>query len=522
MVDAGAAVVGFVMSTISWYGMLRNGAQTIYDDAYTLRNFSREVEQIKGKAESQRDEMLVWQEKWMLFRGAPDLLYQDFWGTERFQRIRTTLEGMNDDFQRVRHQLESLGLETTIADPNLGCDCDTAADHAQIMGHWSRDRFTCWKRMRWMLLQKKHLNDLLNKLGEKLEQITRDSEMGWTRLRPNNVQNVDFDAVYHDVLQKLLTPIACGSVAETNALRDSCANIHTLFKTEMELNIFNVGREDAHRRAIGRTTKCGRLHLNILTRQGPVATQMRVRKTLESDLEALELKEIQQAFSQIVSGNTTPWKISAAAGIDFKVAQGDPNRPARNTRTWEAARRFFSEDHLSNQVSSRLAISWKSRLAYELSLACFVFYRSQWFSGVCGCELRSAELLTGPGTARDCEFSLAFVADHDQITCWQDQWDRDIKPLRRLGLVLVEIVLGKQVSFKWERDQPISEITLAGNREPTKVDEILQLVYDSMGKSLEFRNTVEVCLVQLPSGTLRDGYNDTQLLCWFYEIVVRP
>ncbi len=40
---AGAAIAGFVMAVISWYGMLRTGVQFIYNDIKDSKSYKRDV-----------------------------------------------------------------------------------------------------------------------------------------------------------------------------------------------------------------------------------------------------------------------------------------------------------------------------------------------------------------------------------------------------------------------------------------------------------------------------------------------
>jgi hypothetical protein len=67
VLPAGAMIAAFVMSVISWYGMLRNGYLAIYHDAHARNHIGANRISIETELDRQQARFKDFQKRWLIF-----------------------------------------------------------------------------------------------------------------------------------------------------------------------------------------------------------------------------------------------------------------------------------------------------------------------------------------------------------------------------------------------------------------------------------------------------------------------
>ncbi len=65
----GAAIAGFVASVLSWYGLIRNRVQLVYDDYKATKSFDKSIEELIKDMERHQTLVEDWKLTWMIPEG---------------------------------------------------------------------------------------------------------------------------------------------------------------------------------------------------------------------------------------------------------------------------------------------------------------------------------------------------------------------------------------------------------------------------------------------------------------------
>ena len=193
--------------------------------------------------------------------------------------------------------------------------------------------------------------------------------------------------------------------------------------------------------------------------------------------------------------------------------------------------------HFTNRTL--LGSTSKFRIAFELSQACLLFLRTQWFSTICSCGIRCGRR-SASRDGPDFDFTLRLgTAEHEPSrwantqmdSCWgrnTHNWNTLTKPIRRLALLLIEVTLGTTVlETRCDSRGAIISITFvegaADNLRRTahSLDYVMENVRQAAYKSRAYKEAVKYCAVREFPQTPDDAQTKI-LLADLYRAVVVP
>ena len=543
VLPAAATVAAFVMAAIGWYGMLRAGVQLVHDDWKAAEKYKQDIYQMMVDLNHQERGLEKWKKQWMISEHTPDEVLSIYWGVEDLRIIKGKLALIEADSQAIKKEL---GKITALKED----DWKTMPDPKKK------------RKAKFIWTKKSYIQKLIDAFPASMNAITEAASRGWELQQEQLYGGVNNSNPYHTQVALLLVRIAKQTRRDLNALR-ICTQALRDFSIELDLDLFNAITaisKDVHSANVAATADVGRMRLDLLLRESedPTAEMVRARVERSATIPG-SYARAKDAFRSVMTSQQSSihyfaFDTATVFSLCKSFREGDPCSSTRESLRQKISRRTPpSYDQTKNQLSPcKLILGDLStlRVAYELSQACLVFLRTTWMSDICGCGLRcGGRQLSSMDSWY--EFGLSTEANH-QLPRWRNpynssnpknviegtmqdswciadtNWNAMTKPLRRLGLLLLEITLGTIV-LKTETNTTgsITHIYLllrgtppAFNVQRLRLEKALALVAKAVHGSDGFSDAVKCCLTRnLDQAPVGDEWEDLWKL---YFDIVKP
>ncbi len=523
---AGAAIAGFVMAVISWYGMLRTGIQLIYNDIKDSKSYKRDVKEMIEDLGRQNRQLEQWKRQWLVWKETPESLHLQFWGETEYKTIKVKLEGMRGDCEEGAKELKDF---VTITEPKW---------KAKLPGR------RMYLKIEFITMKKKYLQGLLEKMAKALRDLGDAAKDGWQREWQHKTNDVDFAHVCRTGIGHLLVPIAMRTHNYTETLWESCRFARETLTTELDLDVFGaslVDSRDKYSETIVKAAAAKQATLTILTRGAALQMAGMTRVCIkQSDTSTNHnVNALEDALSKVLN-ESKECHFIARPDLAFSVFKSERQYygPGSGMRV------TFREIQSGNQPpkftnEALLGSISKFRIAFELAQACLLFLRTSWFSNICSCGIRCGKP-SDVCNELQYDFTLqlghaehqpARWADAQVQNCWgqeQHNWNTLTKPVRRLGILLIEVTLGTTVlETTCDDEGSITSITFvegepdALRRKKYNIDHVMENVRQAAHKSQPYKGAIKHCITaQFPQTP--DDAQMTVLLATFYWDVVDP
>jgi hypothetical protein len=479
-----------VMAGFSWFFMVRNGIRTLYEDTYTWETFERTWIDISNRLDIRQNALQTWQEKWMFHKGIPDSMFVDFWGQNGFDKIKLQLFSARENAGELRRYIEKMGFSYNAEEyPTKHQEQQEFEEIAREndgdiiereTGKWTRkrgsSRLKYWlRKVEFVLATKTKFVQLAEQLMSNIATLddlataswkTRGLALGDTRPdRPDN------NAIYHHGIRTALSCFAPKTQLWADELYNTYSQESTLLS--MALNILRVdsdeicepsGKEGRGDNDRARASK----HMQAVA----IACKLCIPDLVtlvrdEQDNHRVVAKEIPSgnkdgsvppkvAFTNAAKdAKTTTFRIQTGSNSKYFIVSHDGS-VQYHPKTRSTVLQLLSGELASAPRQPEVLQVIKLKLAYELSLAYFMFYRSLWSSMVCISSLGLAVMNGGGGwnEPKSYEFTIstAHLCTDEKDAATQNQCLgagfpnlSDLQPgdattpLRRLGLLLIQI-----------------------------------------------------------------------------------
>ncbi|CAF9940754.1 MAG: hypothetical protein ALECFALPRED_008850 [Alectoria fallacina] len=524
ILPTGASIAAFVMAVISWYGMLRTGMQLMYDDIHAARSVPQEIITMRDRLESQERSIQNWKDRWYVSDHTPESMFHILWGVEEYESIRAKLGNMNTHCGIAKKKLSSF---------------DNITEKKWKAKSKLRNKFY---KLRFIWLRKGYVSKLIRDVSEDLDSIQKAAMAGWGR-GPLVSREDDFDpsAVYHAGMGHLLVRLALRTREDANALHSCCLTTQNAFNVDLELDLFNLSSSGATSRearsaAIATADKKGYFMWKILSQNSRSADAPWNRLHLERVMDEPTglLYSCSHALTLIMGGNATKCHFKGS-DILFSIEIGTPYECG--PKPCQSLRQLLSENSPPNE--NLLGSISKFKLTFELAQVCLLLLRTTWFPQICSCEIQC-----GRSALESPEFSFEFRLRMGDFThgasrartakdLWcnatDSKWRFPTKPLRRLGLLLVEIVLERQIHCPSMTDDDTGKVKMVtfvqgpNDRvgKPDEVEQVLGCVRENYGGSRRCEGAIRYCLTK----DFNEAPTDDEMrniLAEIYHVVVEP
>ena len=523
------------MAVVGWYGLLRNGMQLLNSDIQAAKAFARDIDMLQEKLLSQKRALESWKMDWLLSDDAPESMFLELWGEEEYRGIQTRLKNMvkccNDAEQKLRRFI-------TLKEEK-----------------WQTMQ-KVQKRLYFVFIKSDHLRKLIDTIVTDVDAIETAARRGWQRRNYIRRDGVDFGKVYHIGVGHLLVSIAMRIKRDADAFHLSCRSAKESASIAMDLDIFDHAASTlsaqatllessqdvfraSHTAGIARAANDELLAWRIWGQNSVLgatnSVRMRVRRTAEPS-HGCPIPPL--AFMSIMQGSANQSHFTSE-GICFSVAMADDSNrwspePPRTLRHILSNNRppAFADENILGTIS-------KFRVAFELAQACLLLIRTSWFLEICSCHVQCARCSPESSEIKY-DFGLQTgLIDHESPTwatmaldtCWGAagyNWNYLTAPLRRTGLLLIEIIIGAPILRA--RSDPSGIVTKIDfvNGPLSQLTERSDIVEDVLSRIRSFSNqrssvkdAVRYCLSEVyPEAPTDDEMRD--LLAKFYMNVVEP
>ena len=535
VLPAGASIGAFIMSVIGWYGVVRNGIQVIYSDYRAVKSFDRDIKGLGEGFSKQQRRLEEWKMQWLVSEDAPQSMFLDFWGDVEHQAIKTLLSGM----------VENCNLAEKDLKPFMKLDKEK----------WNAMK-GCAKRIYFIGVKGKPLRELLQQIEGAADGLDAAAKAGWRRKDYVRKESIDFKAVYHTGIGRLLIPIAMQTKADADALHASCRSAQGTLKLELDLDIFDsrktvfTTQPGGPTSSIGFSRESSAAEIAKAAKNGLFTWKLLVVQDSQEDTNSfrMQINRVQVPQSRCLSvpvalDNIMKSNIDQShftfAGIYFSIAMAQDSNHY-SPRPHQTLRHLLSENQPpSFRNEDMLGKISKFRVAFELAQACLLLLRTTWFPRICSCHLQCA--LCAPASEEHTyDFGLHMGSIDHQVprwaatngSCWgidNYNWNSLTRPLRHSGLLLIEIVIGTPIyridvddasairSISFMRSDPPAEMTPS----TMNLGNILADVRTAFSGREAAENAVRYCLTKVCPEAPTDEEMKA-LLAEYYVDVVAP
>lgn len=509
------------MATLSWYGMLRAGVKYVYDDSHAWNSADGDMREMSESMESHMRTIEDWKNQWIVLKDTPESVFEILWGRKAYERIWTKLESMAARRSTIEKKLSSL---TKVTKTN-----------------WKIKR-KLGKMLRkgiFILMRKDYLQKLIDSCSNDLHFIEEEAKKGWRRddPYPRNTE-VEPNAVYHAGMGHLLVRLALRTKVDANALHSFCCTVKNNFKVELELDLFNhddppsvLGPGPRSSAAIVAAYKKEYFIWKVLSLSSlsGVTASNRLNVEQMTNKPTDRLLECSTALTQVIGGSAPKCHCSSSDKYFSVEMSGTPY--GHDAESDQSLSQMLSKDNPPNvNILGDLS---KFRLAFELAQACLLLLRTDWFPRICICDVQCSRCVQA-STERTYRFRLRMGKSTHEASppptttgpwCYATdyRWTFPTKPVRRLGLLLVEIILGCRINSITENEDHfgvVEWITKEGNdAPPEELEVVLNRVRDA--GSQKCAGAIRYCLTQ----PFEEGPTDDEMreiLAKFYHDVVEP
>jgi hypothetical protein len=532
-----------VMTVISWYGMLRTSVQLLELDIQASKSAEADIENSFDDLEAQESKLNDWRKLWLLSRSTPDVVLLQFWGRDRLDRIRKKLNRIQDTFQTTRKQLAAYdGLdEEKWKKMNIG--------RKKLM------------KKKWVWRKKAHVQTLIDTMPKDFTVVEHEANTGWAERKLLLSRDFGHTTPFHTFTAYMLVKIAQQIRGDVDALFTLAQEVRRNYTIALDLDIFEASTavsEDKEAPQLYDAFNARRLNLNLLLRDANQESEELLRIEVEKIAqEGAAGDRVRDAFDALLRGPVGTQHICHVASKSFGISKstrsprGCPKLQfsfrdifaLQNPLTYDPQKVCF-RDH--NLILGDLSTF---RAAFELAQACLLFLRTTWFARICRCGVRCGMI----PEERWHQFGIEMGAIDHKTMLWRNPdgspqpWEFDVnhcwcntvspwsglnRPLRHLGLLLVELAFGHPVllnTFDSPDGTPAVESLWILAKAPQArpcwealgVEDTLELVKKTFHGSDEVMEAVRFCLCgSFPPAPTDEEWE--QCLKHFYFKVVRP
>ena len=535
----GVTIAAFVMTVVSWYGILRNGLQLLHEDLAARKQVEEDVKDMYLNIKHQESNLNRWKRKWYICEYTPDEVLLQYWGEDATDTIKKKLIRIKEDLTKARKALDKVsGLRKVL------------------------------RKLAFIALYKKPTQDLIKGYAENMIIIERESEAGWDEQRRILNTQIGFVSQRDIQVSYLLIRIAMQITPDAEALRTSCQNVKHDIAVLLDLDLFHSSAPKEVFPNIERFTQvlgAGHLKLELLLRETNRHQEELTRVVVEKapDGELVESRDI-DAFKAILgAGMVDPhrhhFSFNSLRAFRMSKIQRKENVCSRLHQAFYEALGCHSApicDANTRQLADHAVVLGEvsnSRAAFELTQLCLLFLRNSWIANICRCRLRFG-LLPDSTEQQMYHFGLDMTMTTHHPPKWPDPlnhgncvqgelihswcaqnicyWNSLNKPIRYLGLLLVEFALGTAVF-------PIVDSTTEGAAKVTDIHilntvdadprnwawerinlrAVLRLVKRSFNDSDRIAKAVQHCLTASFPPTPSDSEWETQLKIFYFKVV---
>jgi hypothetical protein len=454
VLPAGATIAAFVMSVISWYGMLRTGYLAIYHDAHARNHIGANRISIETELDRQQARFKDFQKRWLIFsKELPLELYQRLWGPATC----TNVQGL---FQNIRERSEEINKK--VDSWHLLSETDAAKEKKRFF-RLSTSKNSL-KDANFVIAQEEYLVGCLGKLKTDIDVAEDAANRGYHIARglSGSYKDVAEEDIHSLIVGYLLVGLANRWRGDVELFADSLLQIRPDYFVELELGEISGTapirpQGDGHTArtaqaiSVVQTAAAERLKLTMLA--GPKRRQHLnpVRVSIEKlkDPPSTSLADSFTAFQRFLQDrNPCNYRADNATHIHIRESSF-PHQASSHSRL--PLRSISSPDHdppvffRSQRQEEELS---KYRAAFELSQTYLIFMRTKWLRSLCSCHVRYGRVTDPP----EYEFSLSVADDehmpypsadaHKPPPWCQNTRTTGLDPNLRLGMLLVEITLG--------------------------------------------------------------------------------
>jgi hypothetical protein len=543
-IPAGLTIAAFVMTVISWYGMLRTGVQLVHDDLESRKSAESDIWNMLVDLEHQETSLEDWTKSWRISMQTPDAVLSQYWGANRLNIINEKIKRINADLVKARGKLDGLAEMTK--------------------GHWTdigRAKRKYYKTT-FIWTKKKFVQELIDRFSKNMTVIKEESDAGWHEQQQIFAREVAHITPYHAQVAHLLVQIAMQNLQDAEALRKCCQIVKDDITVFLDLDVFDAFAAKTENQLVERIAqalKVGHLKLELLLREADRQRAELTRVVVERAVsEATAESRIVDAFKAVLGSVRSNPYFACNTSTMFCLSKfrrdGDPCSTLQHTfrevladqdpPTFDAvAGQFMDHESVLGELSN-------ARAAFELAQACLLFLRTTWITGLCRCALRCGIMSESP-TVKWHQFGLEVVSIAHQPPLWRNphvpgayvqgepdhswctinhHWYGLNKPIRHLGLLLVEFSLSAVVlpntTGATDGTAPVANIYVLVKGQPgpwkwelVSLKTMLKLVKKSFSDSEHFAGAIEYCLTEsfplLPS----DAELETHLRRFYFKVV---
>jgi hypothetical protein len=543
-IPAGATVAAFVMTIISWYGMLRTGVQLIHNDIAARESADEDIRNMFIDLKHQENCLNDWRKLWIISKYTPNAVLLQYWGAARLEIINEKLKRIEADFARARKQLKGF----------------SQLDEGRWKAYKKARR--TWLIQKFIWTKKAFVQELIDRCPKNMSVIKDEADSGWSEQKSLLDREITLVTPYHIQVAHLLVQIATRTRNDVDALRTCCQLVQVDFAIILDLDIFDVVKavtKDTDAARIAEVSQAEHLILDLLLREADRPDAELIRVTVERSRNgAIPESRIYDAFKAILDNQRRNPHFTSYASTQFGLSKtrrpGDPCSKLRHTFRDVLARQYpLSYNEVTRTlVHHELVLGELStlRAAFELAQACLLFLRTTCLSELCRCSIRCEALWRSP-SVKWYQFGLEMGGTTHQTPLWRSpydptsliegeladswcaneyDWDTLNKPLRHLGLLLIELTLGTIVvprtvdSVRGAASVTAMEILVksppsSNTWKSLDLHAILTLVKSSVHDSDLFAEAVEYCLTGSFSPAPSDAEWERNLRRFYFRVV---
>lgn len=340
--------------------------------------------------------------------------------------------------------------------------------------------------------------------------------------------------------------------AVANALHDSCRTAQENTTLELDLDIFNqsgsvfANISDTSPSSAAMSRELCVIGIAKAAIDGHVSWNVLGQNNLTGDMTSIrmQVKEAKMprngcdiapvALMRTMQGNPETSHFTSS-GICFSVATAQHSAHLRPEQR-QTLRHLLSENtppaFTNENVLEELS---KFRVAFELAQACLLLLRTSWFPRICSCHIRCAR--SAPASTQFFGLRMGSI-DHESPrwgttvleNCWgaaEDNWNSLTRPLRRSGLLLIEIVLGTPIlQITSDQNGIIRSITFVEGNPPdlgrptVTVEKVLRRVHSAFGdQNRKAQNALRYCLSKIYPEAPTDDEMQSMLSEYYHDVV---
>ncbi|KAF1966046.1 hypothetical protein BU23DRAFT_334289 [Bimuria novae-zelandiae CBS 107.79] len=583
VIPAGLTIAALIISALGWYGMFRSGVQFVHDDLQARRSYGEDIVVMLAEVASYEDKLRHWKEKWHISEHTDNTCLELVWGKIGASNIMIQWNAIDTLLNRVRKKLRS-----------FMSDKKPKARRKKHFMELSRAEWNKWpnekkrKKLKYIWAEKAYLKAQMEKFPRILMNIDAAADEGWLNQQKHYFGGLNRSNPYH--VQKIyhLKRIAENLGEDFNQLRGCLQDLGDM-AIELDLDIFDTlsaRSTDVESAQVAALAATNHLKLGLLFKKKPLNDGFTAGAVNRHLTRALVEKATdppdnhgspENAFEAVLASHealTCFFGTKTKFSLSKRSQKSNPPtlRETLKERFARISPSFYDSQH--NELDPPglgLGAFPTFRLCHELGQACVLFLRTELFAGICGCQLQFGSIRYDRDDDSRIwyEYSMSLVFDpaSHQPPFWRDPrfpkeevisgkitdswchgevmgWDNFMQPIRRLGLLFLEIILTTsivEVSVDRKRISSVDIITLS-RRQPNphdstflrktklSVDKVLVLVEKAIQSGTtgladaeikSAKNAIEICLtcIHPPAPTDKQW---KQVLDDLYLDVVQP